>query len=574
MPEQTRKRGMEMKSIRGKILGNILIIVALFVLLSVFYNVMLFKSNETAEEIANEQLPLLIAEENLNTIASNLLATTRGYLLSEGDFRERFDMHVEEFEMYASEALQLAQQTDLAEMDEMEQFVGKNREMIEAIRNDVFDVYDAGNPDLALLNFESLNGTARELIDGYGALVKKQETLINDREQEIVAQSQTATIIGVIIVVIAVIIAVILAFILAGKMSKPIEQMMEQMKAIGAGKLDREPLEIQSTDEIGAMARETNQMQKNLKELVSNISNASSTMTSHSEELMQSSSEVKSVSQQIAGTMQELASGAESQANHAGEIAAAMDSFMGKVEETNQNGDLIQTSSKEVIAMTEKGYQLMNSSEEQMNNIDSIVKDSVQKVNELDVYYQDISKFVSIIQDIANQTNLLALNASIEAARAGEQGKGFAVVAEEIRKLAEQSATSVTEIIELVSNIQEESENVTKTLSSGYNEVQEGTNRIRQTSETFHKIRDLMGETVQNIGKVSANLMDIQTNGREMSDSIQEIASLSEESSAGIEQTSASTQQTTGSMEEVAASSEHLANLAEKMSMEVSKFNL
>ena len=306
-------------------------------------------------------------------------------------------------------------------------------------------------------------------------MATNREVNINEKGQKNISNGESTLMVVINVSILVLILGIVIALIISQKISRPIRTVMDRMNLLTNGDLTQEPLETNLRDETGQLMNATNEMSGHMRELLTKINVVSETVNAQSEELTQSSNEVTIGAEQIAVTMQELAAGAETQANTSSDLSYKMSTFATNVQEANENGQQINQASSEILEMTDKGSQLMASSTKKMIEIDHIVKDSVQKVKDLDSQSQEIFKLVVVIKEVADQTNLLALNAAIEAARAGEHGRGFSVVAEEVRKLAEQTASSVTDITRIVNNIQNGFNVVTESLQDGYKEVEQGT---------------------------------------------------------------------------------------------------
>lgn len=364
---------------------------------------------------------------------------------------------------------------------------------------------------------------------------------------------------------VSIVISFALLLLISRKLRKDLDLVVSTSEQIAQGQLNLEPLEYKGDDEIGQLSRSINHMAESLRGMILEVTGLASELDRQSTTLASSSSEVKEGSKQVAITIEELAKGATDQANAASEIFESTQNLNRKLTISSETGYELVTFSDEVLSVSLRGDEQMKESLKQMNLINQVVQSSVDKVKLLESRMDSINALVKVIRDIAQQTNMLALNASIEAARVGEAGKGFAVVAQEVKKLSESVANSVTDITAIVGSVNDEASSMSDELTSGFHEVRKGMEQIEITEKYFAEIKHKVTDMADRVKSISSTLLDFQETSQGILDAVQHIAAISEESAAGSEEISASMNEQAHSIENVSVSSNTLAGLADHM---------
>ncbi|MEF8753253.1 MAG: methyl-accepting chemotaxis protein [Accumulibacter sp.] len=238
--------------------------------------------------------------------------------------------------------------------------------------------------------------------------------------------------------------------------------------------------------------------------------------------------------QSLASTAQQVADGSSQQSDSASSIAASVEQMTASIGQVSNSARSAHALADEARRLSLEGARHVSETVGEMNTIASAVDSSARVVRELGEQSQNISRIVGVIREIADQTNLLALNAAIEAARAGEQGRGFAVVADEVRKLAEKTASSTQEISGMIDGIQQGTQTAVRQMEAGSSQVETGVNVANATGEAMTHIESGAGKVLVAVDDISTALREQAVASDQISQGIERIAQMTEENSAAV----------------------------------------
>lgn len=355
-----------------------------------------------------------------------------------------------------------------------------------------------------------------------------------------------------------------------------IRKVITNLDAVAQGSLNTEVGNklTSRSDEIGDIARSVHSLIQNMAEVITSIFRTSENLDKISTGFEETFGSMTEYITNVDTAVEEMANGSTQQAQETQNVSSEVQGMGDAIESTTGNIE-------NLVGSTNKMRDYNHSVD---NTLVELIRISDETKEAFDIVYeqtnvtnqsaQEIQSAADVITDIADQTNLLSLNASIEAARAGEHGKGFAVVADEIRKLAEQSRESASQITGIIEMLIRNSNTTVDTMKKVTDMIDRQGAELNQTKSVFgdlNKEIGMVGDAVDNIRNEVEQLNNLKNS---VMGAVDNLAAIAQENAASTEETSASMQQLGNLVSECKQYVEQIVVMSETLAENTNKFTL
>lgn len=333
---------------------------------------------------------------------------------------------------------------------------------------------------------------------------------------------------GVLLVnVFTLLVSILLTLLM---MRRPLGNLKRSLARLAEGRDEGdESIPTDLSDDFAYISHLINRAVLNFRNILREVTRAADLLTDSVHELSSSSSQLSATSNQQAAAVKEIVS---------------------TMEDSDQLAKKIADSVHQVVAVSEKTSGTVESGEDKvqlslskMDEIRDSNGNSIEGIRSLGEKIESIWDIVNIINGIANQTKIIAFNAELEASAAGEAGKNFQIVATEIRRLADSTVASTTEIRNKITEIQHSSDEVITASEEGTEIINQGRALSQELNTVFRQIKEASGESAESAAQIEgsvnqqvASFEQILLTLRMISDGIDNFASSTAATSRSSEQ--------------------------------------